>query len=69
MQWYAIRVSIDNATRVAHAMSSRKGKPKTIANKDWPVYPWKKPESAPRHYGDTGGRSGEEVIAFLDSFG
>lgn len=50
-------------------MSSRKGKPKTIANKDWPVYPWKKAESAPRHYGNTGGRSGEEVIAFLDSFG
>lgn len=68
MQWYGIRVSIDNATRVAHTMSSRKGKPQTIADDDWPVYPWVKPKSSPTHYGDTGGRTGEEVMAFLDTF-
>ena len=67
--WHAIRVSIDNATRIAHVMSGAKGKPRTLRDQDWPVYPWIKAESAPQRYGDAGGRSGEEVIAFLDSLG
>lgn len=67
--WHGVRTSIDNATRVAHSLSGKKGKPKTIADKDWPVYPWVKADSAPTHYGDTDGRDGTEVIAFLDSFG
>lgn len=69
LAWLGLRVSMDNATKVAHAAANARGKPKRIKDRDWPTYPWEEPASAPVRYGDTGGRDGVEVISFLDSFG
>lgn len=67
--WRSIRESHDDATRVSHSLSGGRSKPRLIKDSDWPRFPWVDPESKPQHYGDAGGRSGEEVVAFLDSFG
>lgn len=71
--WSAIRHAHDDATRVstnvANALVGGKKQPRLIKDSDWPRFPWVEPDSKPRRIGDTGGRSGEEVVAFLDSFG
>ena len=67
--WRLVRTEHDSASRVVHALAGKKGKPRLIKDVDWPRFPWVEPESTPKRIGDTGERDGEEVLAFLDSFG
>lgn len=67
--WQMIRSNSDNATRITSALSGKKQKPKLIKDADWPKFPWREPDSKPKRFGKVEDRSGEEVMAFLDSFG
>lgn len=65
-----IRTTHDNTARITHALSGKKGsKPQLIKDSEWPRFPWAEPASKRGRIGDLGGRSGEEVVAFLDSLG
>lgn len=68
--WQLLRTEMDNTARITHALSGKKGsRPQLIKDSDWPRFPWVEPASKPNRIGDLGGRSGEEVVAFLDTFG
>lgn len=64
--WHLIRL-----TQVQTAsLGNRLGKPRIRVPSTHPQFPWASKdddEDGPKHFGDRGGRSSEEVMQFLDS--